>query len=74
MNFFEARNSASAVAPEPASSVTISPCVRGGRSSVSTTSVHAAPAPTCAASTPRSDSDQVSSGFYFAAMMPLNDG
>ena len=43
MNFLEARNSVSALAPEPSSSLTISPAVRGGRAVVSTTSVQAAP-------------------------------
>ena len=33
MNFLDARNSTSAVAPEPSSSVTISPWLRGGRAS-----------------------------------------
>ena len=59
MNFFDARNSTSAVAPEPSSSVTISPWVRGGRSSVSSTAVHAASSPTLSASRPMSLSDQV---------------
>ena len=54
MNFLEARNSVSAVAPEPSSSLTISPAVRGGRAVVSSTSVHATDRPTSPASTPRS--------------------
>src|SRR5690606_15779775 len=74
MNFFEARNSTSAVAPEPSSSLTISPAVRGGRAAVSSTAVQAAARPTWPASTPRSLSDRVSSGFFLAAMMPLKDG
>ncbi len=74
MNFLDARNSTSAVAPEPSSSVTISPWLRGGRSSVPSTADHAASRPTSPASTPMSESDQVSSGFFFAAMIPLNDG
>ncbi len=57
MNFLEARNSVSAVAPEPSSSVTISPAVRGGRSVVSWTSVHETDRPTWSASTPRSLSE-----------------
>src|SRR5512139_110195 len=74
MNFFDARNPASAVAPEPSSSVTISPCVRGGRAAVSSTWLHEADRPTWDASTPRSESDHVSTGFFFAAMIPLNEG
>ena len=74
MNFLEARNSASATAPEPSSSVTISPADRGGRWVVSSTCDQATDSPTFSASTPRSDSDQVYSGFFFAAMIPLNEG
>ncbi len=37
MNFLEARKPVSALAPEPSSSLTISPWVRGGRASVSST-------------------------------------
>src|SRR5680860_47814 len=74
MNFLLTRNSASFAAPDPSSSVTTSPCVRGGRASVDSTVVHAADRPTFSASTPRSASDQVSTGFFFAAMIPLNDG
>ncbi len=58
MNFLAARNSVSAVAPEPSSSLTISPAVRGGRAVVSSTSLHATDRPTWAASTPRSASDE----------------
>ena len=36
-NFLDTRNSVSAVAPDPSSSVTISPAVRGGRAAVSVT-------------------------------------
>ena len=57
-----------------ATTVTISPAVRGGRASVPSTLVHACSRPTSPASTPMSDRDQVSSGFFFAAMIPLNDG
>ena len=46
MNFFEARKSTSAAAPDPSSSVTISPAVRGGRGSNDSTFVHAASRPT----------------------------
>ena len=59
MNFWDARNSVRAVAPEPSSSFTISPAVRGGRSVASSTCVHATESPTWSASTPRSLSDQV---------------
>ena len=58
MNFLDARNSTSAPAPEPSSSVTISPAVRGGRAVVSSTCDQATDRPTSPASTPRSDSDQ----------------
>jgi electron transfer flavoprotein alpha/beta subunit len=57
MNFLEARNSVSALAPEPSSSLTISPAVRGGRAVVSSTAVQAASSPTSLASTPMSLSD-----------------
>ena len=40
----------------------------------SATAVYAADSPTSSASTPRSASDQVATGFFFAAMIPLNDG
>ena len=46
MNFLEARKSTSALAPEPSSSLTISPAVRGGRAVVSSTAVQAADRPT----------------------------
>ena len=64
-------------APLPASessSVTIVPAVRGGRAVTSVTSVQAATPPTWSAESSRSASDQVCTGFFFAAMMPLNDG
>ena len=48
MNFLAARNSTSAAAPEPPSSLTISPAVRGGRALGPSTSVQAAARPTCA--------------------------
>jgi hypothetical protein len=57
MNFLEARNSVSAAAPEPSSSLTISPWLRGGRAVVSSTAVQATARPTSPASTPRSLSD-----------------
>jgi len=50
------------------------PCWRGGRLVNDSTFVHAASSPTCEVSTPRSDSDHVSTGFFFAAMMPLKEG
>src|SRR5690606_40242689 len=74
MNFLDARNSTSAVAPDPSSSLTISPAVRAGRSVTFSTVVHAASRPTSPASTPMSDRLSDSSGFFFAAMMPLKDG
>ena len=62
------------LAPPSPSSVTIVPCVRGGRAVTVSTTVHAAARPTSSALTPRSASDHVSTGFFFAAMIPLNDG
>ena len=70
MNFLDARKSASALAPLPSSSVTISPALRGGRGSVFSTVDQAADRPTFSASTPRSLSDQVYTGFFLAAMIP----
>lgn len=54
--------------------MTISPFVRGGRSRVADTDDHAADKPTWSGSTPRSPSVHDSTGFFFAAMIPLNDG
>src|ERR1700760_2656171 len=73
MNRCATRKSPSADPPSP-SSFTISPAVRAGRRSADTTEDHAAPSPTSDASTPRSARLHVVTGFFFAAMIPLNDG
>src|SRR5690606_20152410 len=72
-NFLDARNSTSLMPPSP-SSVTISPAVRGGRGVVDRTLVQALSRPTSPASMPRSARLHCSTGFFLAAMMPLNDG
>ena len=48
--------------------------LRGGRLANSTTADVAPARPTSSAGTPRSASDRVCTGFFLAAMMPLNDG
>ncbi len=53
MNFWPARNSASALPPSP-SSFTIVPAVRAGRCAAESTAVHAPARPTSSASIPRS--------------------
>ena len=58
MNFLAARNSTSAVAPEPSSSVTISPACAAGGPWCPRPRVQATDSPTSPASTPRSASDQ----------------
>src|SRR4051812_30412593 len=73
MNFCDARNSASFAPPSP-SSLTIWPACFGGRGENSATSVPEPSRPTLSASMPASASDSVVRGFFFAAMMPLNDG
>src|SRR5204862_4980170 len=73
MNFCVARNSATLTPPSPSSLTTV-PAWRGGRWACSTTSVAAPPSPTRAGSMPASASDIICTGFFFAAMMPLNDG
>lgn len=47
---------------------------RGGRASKEVTLVQAASRPTSSADTPRSASVHVSTAFFFAAMIPLNEG
>src|SRR5690606_32811534 len=69
----EARKATRALPPSP-SSVTISPLVRGGRASTDSTFDHAASRPTWEGSMPRSASVQVCTGFFLAAMIPLNEG
>src|SRR3954452_24536767 len=73
MNFCDARNSASFAPPSP-SSLTICPACFGGRGENSATSVPEPSKPTLSASMPASASDSVVSGFFLAAMIPLNDG
>src|SRR6201996_4248454 len=73
MNFWVTRNSATLLPPSP-SSLTIVPAARGGRSAKSTTSVAALARPTSAVSMPASAADITCSGFFLAAMIPLNDG
>src|ERR1700749_1339440 len=73
MNFCVTRNSATLVPPSPSSLTTV-PAARGGRSAKSTTSVCALPRPTSDGSIPASAQDSTCSGFFFAAMIPLNDG
>ena len=73
MNFWPARNSASCLPPSP-SSLTIVPAVRAGRCAAESTAVHAPTRPTSSAPIPRSPRSSDSTGFFFAAMIPLNDG
>src|SRR6266568_694049 len=68
------RNSTSCAAPVPSESVTTVPALRGGRAVTPVTCDHATEPPTSSADKPRSDSAQVCTGFFFAAMIPLNDG
>src|SRR5699024_197458 len=72
-NLWVVRNSASLVPPSP-SSVTMVPCSRGGRLLVASTWVQALARPTWPASTPRSARAHSSTGFFFAAMIPLKEG
>src|SRR6266702_2595170 len=73
MNFCAARNSAALTPPSP-SSLTTMPASRGGLCAKLTTSVAAAPRPTWAGSSPASATLSTSTGFFLAAMIPLNDG
>src|SRR6202000_948760 len=73
MNFWVTRNSATLVPPSPSSLTTV-PAARGGRSAKSTTSVDPLPRPTSDGAIPGSAQDSPCSGFFFAAMIPLNDG
>src|SRR6202041_1407324 len=73
MNFRSARNPAALAPPSP-SSFTTTPAARGGRAAKSATAVAAPASPTDPASTPRSASDSTCTGFFFAAMIPLNVG
>jgi hypothetical protein len=73
MNFFDARNSASAAPPEPLVGDDLALAARRALLGLLDLRPRGA-RPTCEASTPRSASDQVSTGFFFAAMIPLNDG
>src|ERR1700735_5147000 len=73
MNLAVTRNSATLLPPSPSSLTTV-PAWRGGRSAKSTTSVDAFPKPTRLVSIPASAQDSTCSGFFFAAMIPLNDG
>src|SRR5215470_16011990 len=73
MNFRSARNAATLTPPSP-SSLTITPAARGGRAAKSATAVADPPSPTASAPRPMSASDSVCTGFFFAAMIPLNEG
>src|ERR1700722_4438080 len=67
------RKSASADPPSP-SPFTICPAARAGRRTADSTALRAPPGPTSDASTPRSARLHVCTGFFFAAIIPLNDG
>jgi hypothetical protein len=70
--FFSARKSTIFSRAEPSSSIfDVSP--RGGRSPSASTLVREPPR-RLAASTPRSPSESVSCGFFFAPMIPFSDG
>ena len=73
MNFRSARNPAAFVPPSP-SSFTICPACRGGRAAKSATPVDAFASPTAEASTYSSASVSFCTGFFFAAIIPLNVG
>src|SRR6202022_534042 len=72
MNFCAARNSAALTPPSP-SSLRITPACRGGRWAKSTPSVPPPASPPAAGSIPASARVSVCTGFFFAAMMPLDD-
>ena len=69
----EARNSTSSVPPLP-SSVTMVPLARGGATVASTTLEREPAQPTSEASMDAAARSSVSTGFFYAAMMPLNEG
>jgi hypothetical protein len=73
MNLRSARNAAALLPPSP-SSFTTTPAARGGRLAKSSTHYPAFASPTDPASTERSAIDRVCTGFFFAAMIPLNVG
>src|ERR1700752_1794880 len=73
MNLRSARNPAAFAPPSP-SSLTTTPAARGGRAAKSSTQDAAPPSPTEPAPTPRPASDRTWTGFFFAAMIPLNVG
>src|SRR6202044_1317289 len=73
MNLAVTRNSATLLPPSPSSLTTV-PAARGGRSAKSTTSVAALARTPRLGSIPASAQDSTCSGFFLAAMIPLNDG
>src|SRR5205814_7784410 len=72
-NFSDTRYPTSRTPPSPESTTLLPPC-RGGRLPCSTTTLDAPVRPTSPGAMPRSASVRVSTGFFLAAMMPLNEG